>query len=86
MRFRVFTFLLVLALVGCESKAHKVAQLQAQYNAAYAAYTKDCPGRQHFGFRADADWREADSHANCRSRSEEESPGSTVQTAVRSPR
>ena len=43
MRFRVFTFLLVLALVGCESKAHKIAQLQAQYDAAFAAYTKDCP-------------------------------------------
>ena len=43
MRFRVFTFLFVFALVGCESKAHKIAELQAQYNAAYAAYTKDCP-------------------------------------------
>ena len=42
MRFHVFTFLLVLALVGCESKAHKIAQLQAQYDAAFAAYTKDC--------------------------------------------
>jgi hypothetical protein len=36
-------FLSVLVLAGCESKAHKVAELQAQYNAAYAAYTKDCP-------------------------------------------
>lgn len=43
MRFRVFAFLSVLAVAGCEGKAHKVAQLQAQYNAAYAAYTKDCP-------------------------------------------
>jgi len=43
MRFRVFAFLFVLALVGCQSKAHKVAELQAQYNTAYAAYTKDCP-------------------------------------------
>jgi hypothetical protein len=43
MRFRVFAFLSVLAIAGCESKAHKVAELQAQYNAAYAAYTKDCP-------------------------------------------
>jgi hypothetical protein len=33
----------VIALAGCESKAHKVAELQAQYNAAYAVYTKDCP-------------------------------------------
>jgi hypothetical protein len=33
----------VVALAGCESKAHTVAGLQAQYNAAYAAYTKDCP-------------------------------------------
>jgi len=33
----------VLALAGCESKAHKVQRLQAQYNAAYAAYSKDCP-------------------------------------------
>ena len=49
MRFRVFTFLFVLALVGCESKAHKVAELQAQYNAAYAAYTKDCPDNSTSG-------------------------------------
>jgi hypothetical protein len=43
MRLHVFAFLSVLAIAGCESKAHKVAELQAQYNAAYAAYTKDCP-------------------------------------------
>ena len=43
MRFRVFTFLFVLALAGCQSKASKVAELQAQYGAAYATYTKDCP-------------------------------------------
>jgi hypothetical protein len=43
MRFRVFPFLFVVALAGCEGKAHKVAELQAQYNTAYAAYTKDCP-------------------------------------------
>jgi hypothetical protein len=42
MRFRVFTFLFVLALAGCQSKASKVAELQTQYTAAYAAYTKDC--------------------------------------------
>jgi hypothetical protein len=43
MRFRILIFLSVLAIAGCESKAHKVAELQAQYNAIYAAYTKDCP-------------------------------------------
>ena|ERR1700728_4621585 len=43
MRFRVLTFLFAIALAGCESKAHKVAELQTQYNAAYAAYTRDCP-------------------------------------------
>jgi hypothetical protein len=43
MRFRVLLLLSVLALAGCESKAHKVQRLQAQYNAAYAAYSKDCP-------------------------------------------
>lgn len=42
---RIASLLLVSVLVvgGCESKEHKVAELQAQYNAAYAAYTKDCP-------------------------------------------
>lgn len=42
---RMISLLLVslLALAGCEGKAHKVAELQAQYNAAYAAYMKDCP-------------------------------------------
>jgi hypothetical protein len=43
MRFRILILVSVLAIAGCESKAHKVAELQAQYNAAYAAYTKDCP-------------------------------------------
>ena len=43
MRYRVFALCVVLASTGCQTKAHKVAQLQAQYNAAYAAYTKDCP-------------------------------------------
>jgi hypothetical protein len=33
----------ILALAGCQSKAHKVAQLQQQYNTEYAAYSKDCP-------------------------------------------
>jgi hypothetical protein len=43
MRFRILILLSALAIAGCESKAHKVAELQAQYNAAYAAYMKDCP-------------------------------------------
>jgi hypothetical protein len=43
MRFRILIFLSVFAIAGCESKAHKVAELQTQYNATYAAYTKDCP-------------------------------------------
>src|ERR1700728_610676 len=43
MRFRILIFLSVLAIAGCESKAHKLAELQAQYNAIYAAYAKDCP-------------------------------------------
>lgn len=33
----------VLALAGCESKTHKLQQLQEQYKAAYAAYTAACP-------------------------------------------
>jgi hypothetical protein len=43
MRFRFLLLISVFTLAGCESKAHKVAQLQAQYNAAYAVYTKYCP-------------------------------------------
>jgi hypothetical protein len=31
-----------LTLVGCQSKAAKVKQLQDQYNAEYPAYAKDC--------------------------------------------
>ena len=42
MRFRILILLSMLAIAGCESKAHKVAQLQAQYNAEYPAYAKDC--------------------------------------------
>jgi hypothetical protein len=30
------------ALVGCQSKAAKVKQLQDQYNAEYPAYAKEC--------------------------------------------
>jgi hypothetical protein len=36
-------FLSMLTVAGCESKAHKVQQLQAQYDAANVAYQKDCP-------------------------------------------
>jgi hypothetical protein len=43
MRLTSLLLVSVIALAGCESKAHKVAELQAQYNAAYAVYTKDCP-------------------------------------------
>jgi hypothetical protein len=43
MRRAVLFLLSTLALDGCESKAHKLQQLQAQYNAAYAAYTSACP-------------------------------------------
>lgn len=32
-----------IALAGCESKAHRVQRLQERYNAAYAAYSRDCP-------------------------------------------
>jgi len=43
MRRAVLFLLFTLALAGCESKAHKLQQLQEQYNAAYAAYTSACP-------------------------------------------
>ena len=43
MRMTSLFLLSAIALAGCESKEHKVAELQAQYNAAYAAYTRDCP-------------------------------------------
>ena len=42
MRMTSLLLVSVIALAGCESKAHKVAELQAQYNVAYAVYTKDC--------------------------------------------
>ena len=35
-------FLSILTLVGCQSKAARVKQLQDQYNAEYPAYAKDC--------------------------------------------
>ncbi len=43
MRPAVLFLLPILALAGCESKAHKLQQLQEQYTAAYAAYTAACP-------------------------------------------
>ena len=49
MRFRILLLISVFTLAGCESKAHKVALLQAQYNSAYAAYTKDCPADDSAG-------------------------------------
>jgi hypothetical protein len=42
MRFRVLMLLSTLVLTGCESKAHKVQRLQAEYNAAYPAYATAC--------------------------------------------
>jgi hypothetical protein len=40
---RLFLLLVsALALAGCESKAHKVQRLQAEYNAAYPAYATAC--------------------------------------------
>lgn len=49
MRFRIQMLLSVLAIAGCESKAHKVAELQSQYNASYAAFTKNCPENDSAG-------------------------------------
>lgn len=43
MRYGIIALLATLVLSGCESKAHKVAELQAQYDAAYAVYAKACP-------------------------------------------
>jgi hypothetical protein len=42
MRLMALLLLCTLILAGCESKARKVQQLQAQYNAEYPAYAKDC--------------------------------------------
>jgi hypothetical protein len=42
MRFTTFLLLCTLSLAGCESKAKKIEQLQAQYNAEYPTYAKDC--------------------------------------------
>jgi hypothetical protein len=43
MRMTSLLLVSVLVIAGCDGKTHKVAELQAQYNAAYAAYTRDCP-------------------------------------------
>ena len=42
MRLMALLLLCTLILAGCESKAKKIQQLQAQYNAEYPAYAKDC--------------------------------------------
>ena len=42
MRFTTLLLLCALSLAGCESKAKKIEQLQAQYNAEYPAYAKAC--------------------------------------------
>lgn len=43
MRIRWFVLCSTFVIAGCEGKAHRVAELQAQYNAVNAAYQKDCP-------------------------------------------
>lgn len=42
MRFGALLLLSTLVLAGCESKAHKVQRLLAQYNSEYPAYAKNC--------------------------------------------
>jgi hypothetical protein len=42
MRFTTLVLLCSLALAGCENRAKKIESLQAQYNAEYPAYAKDC--------------------------------------------
>ena len=42
MRTVALLLLSTLALVGCQSKAERVKQLQDQYNAEYPAYAKAC--------------------------------------------
>jgi hypothetical protein len=42
MRFKTLLLICAITLAGCESKAKKVERLQAQYNAEYPAYAKDC--------------------------------------------
>ena len=49
MRFVAISLLFTLALAGCQSKAKKVQQLQAQYDAEYPAYSKDCLDEDNSG-------------------------------------
>ena len=42
MRCAFRSLLFALALAGCKTKAHKVQQLQAQYNAEYPTFAKAC--------------------------------------------
>jgi predicted Zn-dependent peptidase len=49
MRYAVLLLVSTLALAGCQSKTARVQQLREQYNAAYAAYSKDCPGDDSSG-------------------------------------
>jgi hypothetical protein len=42
MRLSALLVLSALMLAGCDSKAHKVQQLQEQYNAANATYQQQC--------------------------------------------
>jgi hypothetical protein len=49
MRFRILLLICAIALAGCESKAKKVERLQAQYNADYPAYAKDCVDEETAG-------------------------------------
>ena len=42
MRLKTLLLICAITLAGCESKAKKIEQLQAQYNAEYPTYAKDC--------------------------------------------
>ena len=43
MRYATILILFAAVLAGCESKAHRVRQLQQEYDAANTTYQKDCP-------------------------------------------
>lgn len=43
MRYAYLLILFAAVFIGCENKARKVQALQDEYNAANAAYQKDCP-------------------------------------------
>ena len=49
MRRTVLLLLFTLAVAGCESRAHKVQQLQDQYNAEYVPYAQDCLNKETEG-------------------------------------